>query len=101
MPRTASRSRSPARFHHAYTPAKISKARIHAASKKSQGTCEVAPYHSRTSHSAATPDTRQVGLSRLSSALSQRRNRQRGQDLAQHVGGPTPAAHAKAMGEHR
>src|SRR5437773_10540410 len=76
------------------------KASTHAASKNSQDTSEVAPYHSRTSHSATAPMTRQVGLRCFSLVLAKRWDRERRHDLVEHVRGLPSPPHAEAMREH-
>src|SRR5207302_4176747 len=101
LPRTASCSHRPARFHHAYAAAATTNARIHAASRNSHGTSDVAPYHSRTSHNTPAPRTRQVGLRFLASVLAQRRDREGGNHLSKHVSRVAAAFHPEAVGEHR
>src|SRR6266576_1869922 len=91
---------SPARFHSAYAPHATTRANNHAASRNSHDTSEVAPYHSRTSHSASAPTTRQVGLTAFSSVLAQGRDRQCRNDLRQHLRCLAATAHAQPVRDH-
>src|SRR5206468_11299250 len=76
-------------------------AAIHTPRRKSQEISDVAPYHSSTSHSAAAPATRQVGLNVARLVLPQGRDRERGDELADRVGRLAPAPHAETVREDR
>src|SRR5437867_12695952 len=74
-------------------------AAIHTPRRKSQEISDVAPYHSSTSHSAAVPATRLVGLNVARLVMPQGRGRERGDEVAERVGGLAPAPLAERVRE--